>query len=69
MKVKKIHFLVFILIANFILLGFNVWELVFVDNLTDKEILSDKRQLIGGILNAVTFLVLIYDEIRNKKKK
>jgi len=64
MKIKKIHFLIFILIANLILLALIVWELMHAHNLTDKQITSDKRGLIGSILNTIAFSLLIYNETK-----
>jgi len=68
MKIKKIHILVFFLILDLIFLALNVWELMHTQNLTDKQIASDKRQLIIGILNAVAFSLLIYADLKGKNK-
>ena len=68
MKVKKIHFLIFILIADFVLLAMIVWELIHSNNLTDKQISGDKLVLGSCILNAITFSYFIYLEIKKQNK-
>ena len=61
-KIRKIHFLIIILIADLVLLVLVVWELMHAQSLTDKQIAGDKRVLVGSVLNAIAFLVLIYNE-------
>jgi len=67
MKVKKIHFLIFLLIADLVLLAIIIWELIHSNNLTDKQITGDKMTLVSLILNAIVFSVLIYNEKKQKK--